>query len=256
MGEDETPREGYDVSDTMGQGQGQGQPPTGQQQPPPPPPPDPLANLTPEQLAGLQALNQRIQSIAAAEKREGRTSVERELTEQLGMTPAEAAVYIQKAKEAEKALMTEAERKLAEATEREQKAIAREQMANVVALDMMKVSALTSAGMTQQQAQAAKGMLALPPGELEGDALLAGVAAAVENLKGTFPTLFPAPGDPPSNDQTGGNGTTRPPGHRPPPNMPSGGKGAGSGQGGKTAAERAEERLKRVHGDKIRTPGG
>lgn len=204
--------------------------------------PSPLDGMTPEQIAGLESFQRQINLVAANEKRDGARSIERQLVEELGMPLDQIKAAAKAHTDAETARMTEAQRKLAEVEERERKAEAREAAAQATIDDMTKVSALVSLGMSQDQAQAAKGMLTLPDGPVTVD----GSKAAAENLKTLFPTLFPVetPADPNAPQPPAGQSPAAPAGQAPrPPDTHTRGTQSAGGGNGQSAAERAQARF-------------
>jgi hypothetical protein len=163
---------------------------------PPPPPPAynqaSLQGLSPEQLAGLDAFNRQQQYVGNQRYADGQAAVQRQLVEQTGL-PLEQLVELARQHQAgQTAQQSELDRKLAEIDERERKATERETLARTTHESMLKVGALTNLGLTQTQAQAAVGMLnvQVPQGqELSPELAL----AAAEQLRQTFPQMFPAP---------------------------------------------------------------
>lgn len=151
-------------------------PPTPTTPPPPPPPtPDPLS-----------ALNTWAQSIGAREKAEGRDSAAKAAAEQLGMTVEEAAAFITEKKEAERAGMAEADRKLAEATDKEAAAERKQAEATNRELNAEKRAALVDAGLSKDQAKLLVDLVKVDTADWDE----AKVETAVAELKKVMPQLF------------------------------------------------------------------
>lgn len=192
-----------DPNQNQPQPQGQGQP-TGQQVPPhlqgsvlPQPPatnyvPQSLQGLSPEQLQGLEVFRRQLDYATQQSRGAGRNEIEKLIVEQTGLPMEQVLDVVRRAKEAEAGQQTELQRKMAEIDERERKAKEREEAARRTIEDMTKVSALVDMGLSQAQAQAATGMLNIqvPQGqELTKELAM----AAAEQLRQTFPQMFPAP---------------------------------------------------------------
>jgi hypothetical protein len=202
---------------------------------PPPPPPAPGQPSDPGFAERLNKLNEWAQKWGAREKADGRASVEREIAEKLGMSLDDAATLIQKGREAEQANMTEAEKKLAEAAERETKANTRYQEGTQLLRDMMCQDALMAQGMTREQARQA-----VPLMNIQGQVTLDSIVAAAEAVRLGFPQLFAAPAG-------GGNGQPGPVDSATrggPPSNPS---------PGSTARDRALARLRSEQGGRLRS---
>jgi hypothetical protein len=226
--------------------------------------------LTPEQLAALQPFQNQLTWVATQERASGRAQGEKELTEKLGMTVDEAVKRLaalgqsgvssqgqqqgqqqqqgqgqQANPELDKRLSDLDQRlsKLGELetrlTEREQQIEQRERAATQ---DGIRVAALKTLGMTDEQANVAKSMMPLPPGVSEMTPELA--VASAHQLKDTFPSLFaPAQG----GGAGGGNGGQQQgaAGGPPPDTHTRGTQTAASsgGAGAQSASDKAKQRL-------------
>jgi hypothetical protein len=214
-----------------------GTPPAGTPPPPPPPPPGDKPGATKDQLDNL---NTWAQSFAAREKAEGKAAVERDIAEKLGMTLDEAATLLESAKETERAKMTEAERKLAEAGDKETKVSAVQQSANQIIYDGLCQDALMSLGMDRDQAKAATGLM-----KVKGQPTVEAFVAAAEAVRVGFPQLFASSGG------NGGPGATDGQRRGPVDSATPGGPPAG-GSGGETAKDRALARLRKEKGGRLK----
>jgi hypothetical protein len=186
---------------------------------PPAPPPAPPAG------GDLEALNRWAQSIGAQQKNEGKAAAERALAEKLGMTPDEAATFIEEAKQKKLEGLEEADRKLAEATEKEAKAIKAQAEADARALNAEIRAALIEAGLDRTAASTVAPMVQVDAKDWDE----AKVTASVEALKKSLPQLFPESDDegtqtppPPGGPPPARDTTTR--GNPPPPKVDGGAK--------------------------------
>jgi hypothetical protein len=188
------PPEPGNADPTSGQG---GEPPAGDppaQEAPPAAPPTNIT-FTPEQQAVLNNLLTR--EAAKAER-----AAARKLLEQAGFSKAEELVdFVTKTKEAERAQMTEAERKLAEAADKEAAAEAKSQEATKVILGLNVKEALIDAGVPTKDADRVKAMVTVGAEATKED-----IATAVTELKAEMPHLFGAsrPGGAPSSEPASG----------------------------------------------------
>lgn len=214
-------------------------------QPPAPAPPQggsppgqpPANNPTHDELAAIQAWGN---SFAAREKAEGRASVEREIAEKLGCTLDEAAEFLKKAREADQASMTEAQRLMTQAQEKDTKATAATQAAHQMIYDGLREDALVQQGMSREQAKLSRNLI-----HIEGEVTVESVVAAAERIKLGFPQMFNASPPPPSGDG-GGNGAPGSPDrqHGGPVDSTTRGTPTPGQGGGQTAKDRALARLR------------
>lgn len=226
---------------------------------------DPTQNQPPvpnvpshEELAALKPFQDQLAWIDAQAKQAGRASRDKELTELLGMPPDQAVQRLREVVAAGKPPTTTAptsgepnaeidaiKKQMAEMQkqqdEREAKLTERETTIKTTEQDMLKVSALVAAGMSQEQAQQAKSMMPMPDGVTELTADLA--AASAEKLRATWPLLFP----PPEGGAGGQNGNPAPGqqgGSQTPPNTHTPGtQRPPAASGGQSATDRARARL-------------
>lgn len=201
-------------------------PPANQPPPPPPPQPDPLAQL-----------NTWAQSIGAKEKAEGKQAVLKDIKEKLGFDSLEdAAAFVEAAKTKEREGMDEAERKLAEAADKDAAADRKVAAANEKALRADKLSGLIVAGLDKKAAAVLVDLVKVDPNDYDDDK----IQDAIKELKEAMPQLFPTDdGSGNGNDDDapsqGGPSDSKPRGSQPP--TPT----------GKTAKDRAKGRLASRH---------
>lgn len=173
---------------------------TGSSQPPPPPPTQiPLstqnANLIPQD---------QVNAIAAREKDEGKRAGQREMLEALGFNSAdEAKAFFKKAKDDEKARMSETERREKEAQEAEAKAKEAEAKANAKLREANICAELQDQGVPKAQTKLVAKMVELDDSVVDDEKK---ISEAVAALKKAMPNLFTAQG-----------GSATPPGSHPTP---------------------------------------
>lgn len=163
---------------------------------PTPPTPAPTAHTVEE-----------VQRIAAREKDQGRREATQQVTELLGCTPEEAKAILDRAREADRATMTEAERKLAEANEKEAAAATKLSKAAEKAKEATIKAALVAEGVPKDRLARVVKLVEVEGDEPSDD----DVEAAVTALKGEMPELFGEPAT---------SGTTRPPASNPTSSKP------------------------------------
>lgn len=169
-----------------------GQPPTT-----PPTAEPPAAPSTPKSFT-----QDEVTSIATKEAAEAARRTTRQLLATLGFqNQDELAQWVSKTREAEKAQMTEAERKFAEASEKEAAAVAREATATATILNVSVKEALMDAGVPTKDAELIRAMVSVEPTASRED-----IASAVDDLKAKMPHLFgrPAGGGAPSSEPASG----------------------------------------------------
>lgn len=155
-----------------------GQPPADPSASEPPAAPSNIT-FTPEQQAVLNNLLTR--EAAKAER-----AAARKLLEQAGFSKAEELTeFVTKTREAERAQMTEAERKLAEAADKEAAAAERERVANEIIRGLNVKEALIGEGVPIKDAERVKAMVSVGV-----DATKEDIATAVSELKAEMPHLF------------------------------------------------------------------
>lgn len=233
-------------------GQGQGTPPA------------PPGQLTAEQLEALKPFQSQLTWVASQQHAAGRAQGEKELTERLGMTVDQAVAALAQASQGQQGQQQQGQQGQGQAqgqqgqqqpsfnpdlerriiqleetskklNEREAELSQRELALKTQEQDGIRVAALKSLGMTDEQAAAAKAMMPLPPGVTEMTPELA--KASADQLKSTFPTLFV----PPAGGENGGQQST---GGPPPDTHTRGTQTASTGGGsGQSAQERAKARL-------------
>jgi hypothetical protein len=140
-----------------------------------------------------------VTAIAARERAQGERAAAAKVAEALGMTVEEAKTFIDGAKERERAAMTEADRKLAEATDKEKaataataKAAEREHNANVRV-------ALIDAGVPKAKAERAARLVDAAIGADD-----AAIKTSIESLKGDWPEMFATVEEGEGDDGKGG----------------------------------------------------
>lgn len=200
------------------------------QPPAPPPTPDPLTQL-----------NIWAQSIGAKEKAEGKAAAQRELQEALGMSPEDAKKFIDDAKAKQREGMEEADRKLAEATEKETVATTRLAEAAKRELNAEVRAQLVEEGMTKAQAAVVIPMVGVDVKDWDE----AKVTEAIAQLKTTLPQLFTSETSPPPPGQTL---PSAPPGAGPVDSTPRG-QTPPPPPGQPNRQERARQRLLQRHPD-------
>lgn len=146
---------------------------------PAPPAPAPPANgtLTQEQ----------VNAIVANERRTASETAERKLAETLGMSPADAKARLEAATKAERAAMGEADRKLAEAADKERAADERIAQAALRERDADVRAALLDAGVEKGKIKRASQLVI---GDLAGKATAEDITAAIETVKTDTPEWF------------------------------------------------------------------
>ena len=149
----------------------------------------------------LTKLRDWAQSFAAREKQEGRNSVLKDVAEKLGMNLDDAAKLIQSGKEAEEAKLTEAEKRLARATERNEEARKLNRQAEQIILDTLKIDALMDLGMSRAAARASTDLVKV---DTSGTVSVESVVEAATATRAIFPQLFTATPPPPGGHA--GNG--------------------------------------------------
>lgn len=174
--------------------------------------PDPTPNPGTPPPAGdkdkLDSLNSWAKSFGAREKAEGRASVERDIAEKLGMSLEDAARLIGAGKEAEESKLSEAEKKLARAEERNRESRELSKSAHQVILDTLKRDALQDLGMTKDQARASVELVNV---DISGPVTLESVVEAAAATRLLFPQLFTATPPPPGGHGTNGADRQGPP---------------------------------------------
>jgi hypothetical protein len=160
-----------------------------------------------------------VNAIATREKAEGREAAVKAITEQLGYPPEEAKKILDAAKDAENALLSEAQKAAAKAAEDQTKANDDLALARRIARDAALTVALTAHGVVPElddkgnmTGRAARIVKLLEVGD---DADAVAMTAAIEKLKTEEPALFtgaPTPTPPP--------GGPKPPDGNPPGNPP------------------------------------
>lgn len=166
--------------------------------PPAPAPAPPAPAVPPAPSADGTFTQEQVNALVAKERRETEAAATRKLTETLGMDPAEAAAAIAKAKEAELAAMGEADRKLAEAAERESKAEAREAAAAAREHESTVRDLLVESGVPASKAKTAVRLLDVKAGDDD-----ATIKAAIEAVKVDWPEMFTAEVTPPKPAPSG-----------------------------------------------------
>lgn len=142
------------------------------------PPPAPVT-------AGETLTQEQVNAIVARERRAATEAAEARVSEALGMTADEAKTRLAAATAAERAAMTEADRRLAEATEREQKADVREQAAAAREHESNVRDALIAAGVPATKAKGAARLLEVDLGADDTK-----IASALVTMKAEWPELF------------------------------------------------------------------
>jgi hypothetical protein len=178
----------------------------------------------------------------------------KKIAEQLGMTVDEAVAKLkgtqppdQSQQQQQGQSNPDLERRIAELEqrqtkldEREGKLTTREAAIQLAEQDGLRITALEALGMTRDQAQSAKAMLQLPQGVTEMTADLA--KASAEQLKTTFPGLFPAQQE--NGQQQQGQSAGQQNAGGPPPSTHTAGTQQPAGGGATVSAEdRAKSRL-------------
>lgn len=196
------------------------------QPPPPPPQPDPLAQL-----------NTWAQSIGAKEKAEGKAAVLKEVKEKLGFdTLEDAAAFVEAQKTKERETLSEADRKLAEAADKEAAADRKVAEASEKALRADKLSGLIVAGLDAKAAAVLVDLVKVDANDYTDES----IQDAIKTLKEAMPQLFPT--DDGSGEDEGGKAPSQ---GGPPDSTPRGGQPPTPQ--GKTAKDRAKARLANRH---------
>lgn len=175
-----------------------------------------------------------VNEIAAREKRDGRRSAERELVDELGMTPTEAKAIIDAHKQRETDEQSEVDRARAEKSEAETKAERAERVAAEAKLESRLVKALARAGAQEGVFDDALVILQhrLSDDDPDDDA----VKTVVKKMKTDMPTFFAKKSD--EEDSNKGS-KPKPPSGDPGSPPPSPGTGSSIYRG----RERAQARL-------------
>lgn len=210
-----------------------GTPPANPPATPPPGTPPPSGGGSGPTAESLDKLNEWMRGIAAREKAEGRASVEKQIAETLGMTLEEAKKLVDAKVEADRAQMTEAERKFDDAKKLREDGRNDKREAEKLIMDMLKQDALMDLGMTRVQAKGAVDLLQADVAN-SPEMTMANIAAGAQQVKVAYPQLFtPTRSGPPDS-------TTR------------GAPPANNG-GGNDARDRATARLRERRGGTLRS---
>lgn len=181
--------------------------------------------------------------IAAREKNEGKQAALREIAEKFGMSIEDAEQLIKAKREADTAQMSEAERKLAEADEKIRKAEERERAADERELQANVRDALRDAGVSKDVVQRAGRLLDVEVGADE-----AKIKDEVEALKKVMPELFKSESTEGEGQnesgETKGKGESK---ETKAPDTKTRGTPPPKGEGAKSGADKAKERLMSRH---------
>lgn len=225
----------------------QGQPPVPTPPPPPsgtppvPPTPTPPAPVPPppDNRSDLDKLAAWANSWGAKEKQEGRAQVERDVAEQLGMTLSEAKGFIDKAKEAQLANLSEAEQKLVKAEEKNTETRQMREAANAVIKDSIAQDSLMDLGMSREGAKQYASLLQVQfDSKMDDEAKVAAIVQSASQFKTMYPDLFAV-----------GSGN----GRQGPTDSATRGGQPSAGQGGETPRDRAIARLRKEQGGRLKT---